>query len=276
LGVFSSQTYADPNADALKAIAETADRICGTVAAAGSYQNTEVTGDVKAQLRGLAKYLADLGISGTGSISSDEYVGLLRSDLPSALGSIRDCKLKVFEKLEQKLIAGSEQSGMAHPQGIVDQGGVSARESIGSQAEQPKEDRDIRDFFRADSVKMTAGPVTVRPAGLSSISVTFWIENRSDLPIQLGIDLSPTSVGSCIGPGSLSGLNAVNTHLSESLQQRGMSYLPPTGRVAVTANFNGYVCSLDSKSRVTLTTSLIISAKKKTFRLPVSADTFVQ
>jgi hypothetical protein len=99
--------YADVNSDALKAITDTADRICGVVAAAGESQSVKVTGDLKAQLSGLAKRLADLGISGTGSFDADNYVGVLQSDLPTALGSLRECKLKVFDKLEAKLITGT-------------------------------------------------------------------------------------------------------------------------------------------------------------------------
>ena len=57
--------------DALKAITDTADRICGTVAAAGESQSVKVTGDVKAELGGLAKRLAELGISGTGDLATD-------------------------------------------------------------------------------------------------------------------------------------------------------------------------------------------------------------
>jgi hypothetical protein len=98
------QSYADANAESLKAITDTADKICGVVAAAGESQSAKVTGDVKAQLSGLAKRLADLGITGTGTFETDSYAGVVRSDLPTALSSQMDCKLKVFDTLQSKLL----------------------------------------------------------------------------------------------------------------------------------------------------------------------------
>jgi hypothetical protein len=109
-GAASGRAYADANSDALKAIADTADRICGTVATAGESQNTKVTGDVQAELAGLAKHLATLGIKGAASIDNANYAGVLQSDLPTALSTVRDCKLLVFDKLQQKLIPGSSQT----------------------------------------------------------------------------------------------------------------------------------------------------------------------
>jgi hypothetical protein len=103
--------YADPYDVALKAIADTADRICGTVSTSGDSQSMKATGEVRAQLSGLARHLTELGINGAGSIDNDAYVGVLRSDLPTALNSMQECKLKVFQALEQKLIMGVNQSG---------------------------------------------------------------------------------------------------------------------------------------------------------------------
>lgn len=99
-----SAAHADANSEALRAITDTADKICGVVAAAGESQSTKVSGDVKAQLSGLAKRLADLGLTGTGSLEADSYAGVLRSDLPTALDSQRECKLKVFDSLQKRLL----------------------------------------------------------------------------------------------------------------------------------------------------------------------------
>lgn len=68
LSMFLSSAKADKNSDALKVIADTADRICGTVVAEGNSQSVEVKGNVKGQLNGLVKKLAELGISGDASI----------------------------------------------------------------------------------------------------------------------------------------------------------------------------------------------------------------
>jgi hypothetical protein len=99
-----SSSHADTTTDALIAIRSTADGICGVVAAAGESQSVQVSGDVKAQLTGLAKRLADLGVSGAGSLASDSYIGVLRPDLAATLDSQRDCKFKIFDILQAKLI----------------------------------------------------------------------------------------------------------------------------------------------------------------------------
>lgn len=90
----------------LKVISDTADRICGIVATSGEYQSAKVTGDVKAELEGLAKKLAQLGISGKGEFSIEKYQGPVRADLPLALKDQRECKLKVFDTLQSKLLSG--------------------------------------------------------------------------------------------------------------------------------------------------------------------------
>ena len=102
--VCGGDAHADANSEALKAITDTADKICGVIEAAGESQSAKVNGDVKAQLSGLAKRLADLGVKVTGSLEADSYVGVLRSDLPTALSSQANCKLKVFDSLEKKLL----------------------------------------------------------------------------------------------------------------------------------------------------------------------------
>jgi hypothetical protein len=63
-----------------------------------------MTGDVRAQLSGLAKRLADLGISGTGDITSESYEGILQGELATALKDMRECKLAVFNSLKQVLL----------------------------------------------------------------------------------------------------------------------------------------------------------------------------
>ena len=68
---FSGLTLANERADpaeVLKEITDTADRLCGDVAQSGDKSIGEVKGEVKAELSGLARKLANLGVSGTGTI----------------------------------------------------------------------------------------------------------------------------------------------------------------------------------------------------------------
>jgi hypothetical protein len=96
----------DP-AQATELITNTADRICNVVLTHGEARSSEVRGEIKAQLSGLASKLADAGVSGAGSIVTEKYENVLRQDLASMLNSNAQCKLRVFEDLQSKLIPNS-------------------------------------------------------------------------------------------------------------------------------------------------------------------------
>jgi hypothetical protein len=68
-GVVSKPTHAADTATVLVEITDTADRLCGYVGQSGHTSSAQITGDVKAELNGLAKRLADLGITGTGGLT---------------------------------------------------------------------------------------------------------------------------------------------------------------------------------------------------------------
>lgn len=89
---------------ALDLITAAADRICNVVSTRGEVNSSEVKGNVTVQLRGLASKLAEAGVSGTGSITSEQYENVLRSDLAATLRDNTACRLKVFETLQQKLL----------------------------------------------------------------------------------------------------------------------------------------------------------------------------
>ncbi len=115
VGIHIRPAQADTPA-ALSAIADTADRICGILATRGEANTTKVTGEVHAELSGLAKRLASVGVSGSSDIASSNYQGMLQQDLPATLKDIRDCKLKVFDKLQATVLPGTTQpSGPGAP-----------------------------------------------------------------------------------------------------------------------------------------------------------------
>jgi hypothetical protein len=113
---------------ALDAITLTADRICNVVKMEGSAQNEKVSGQVKAELNGLAKRLADLGVSGSAEMDTSEYHGLLQQDLTLALKDNAACKQHVFDKLSDKLLPSPDRKSdeNANPtiQVLVDNAGV--------------------------------------------------------------------------------------------------------------------------------------------------------
>jgi hypothetical protein len=66
-------------------ITQTADRICNVVSTKGEAKSPGIQGKLKAQLSELAAKLADVGVSGSGSINNDQYQNALRHDLASTL-----------------------------------------------------------------------------------------------------------------------------------------------------------------------------------------------
>ena len=94
----------DAQAKALDLITNAADRVCNIVKQAGSSESLNVKGEVKAQLSGLIKQLADLGISGAADFNSDQYEGVIRTDLATAIKDNAQCKFNVFDKLQAKMI----------------------------------------------------------------------------------------------------------------------------------------------------------------------------
>jgi hypothetical protein len=95
---------------AINLITNTADKICNVVSTKGEAGSTEVKGQLKAELSGLAARLATVGVSGSGSINSEQYQNVLRQDLATTLRDNANCKLKVFEKLEEKLLNATSSS----------------------------------------------------------------------------------------------------------------------------------------------------------------------
>lgn len=109
LGVAAqAQAQGVSNSDALATIAASADAICGRIRTSGEYQSEKVSGEIKTELNSLLKKLADAKISGAASYAADHYAGLLQPDLPSALKDQRDCKLRIFGNLVDKLIVPVE------------------------------------------------------------------------------------------------------------------------------------------------------------------------
>jgi hypothetical protein len=107
-GIWMPCCFADQNSDALKSIADTADRICGVVVASGETRSSKVTGDIKGQLGELVRKLGDLGITGSGQFDNSNYVGVLQDQLSTVLTNQQECKLKVLGSLVDKLVVSAQ------------------------------------------------------------------------------------------------------------------------------------------------------------------------
>jgi hypothetical protein len=127
----SGHAGAQAQSQALKDIADTADRICGYVALSGQSTGVELTGDVKAELSKLAKVLADLGLSGTGRITNQSYEGILQQELSTTLRELRQCKLTVLTSLQRVLIPQPQPVPEVPASGDAVQAGVVVGKAFG-------------------------------------------------------------------------------------------------------------------------------------------------
>jgi hypothetical protein len=92
------------NQQQIQIIRDTAASICNTVKEArGQKSDVQIQGDVKAQLNGLVGKVVDVGGSGKGSITREEFEGLSREATATALGDDRSCRERLFNKMFDKL-----------------------------------------------------------------------------------------------------------------------------------------------------------------------------
>lgn len=97
----------DKGTEALALVRETLPLVCGDYPKDGSDQKVTIKGQAQAQLTGLLKKLADLGVSGAAEFNSEKYVSVLRSELGSELKSVRACREKVYEDFRKIIATGN-------------------------------------------------------------------------------------------------------------------------------------------------------------------------
>jgi hypothetical protein len=106
---------------ALDIISMFADRFCKEISFGGSGNNIELSGNAKAELNGVIKRLADIGIDGAAKYQKSEYLGLLQKDLLEGYKSNTDCRLHVWDDLNHKFFgaggAGSTGGATQHSSG---------------------------------------------------------------------------------------------------------------------------------------------------------------
>jgi hypothetical protein len=94
----------DLNTQQVQSIKDMATTICNTVTEArGQKTDTQIQGEIKAQLGGIIGKFADVGGSGKGSMSREEFEGLTREATASAMEGDRGCRERVFNKMFDKL-----------------------------------------------------------------------------------------------------------------------------------------------------------------------------
>ena len=89
---------------ALNIIADFADRICNKIPLIGNAENLELSGEAKAELKGLLKKVADIGIEGAAKYQKSNYGNVLQKDLANLINESSKCKQEVWKDLKGKLI----------------------------------------------------------------------------------------------------------------------------------------------------------------------------
>jgi hypothetical protein len=115
-GHAQSDDILDLQIRALKAITDSAASICNVIKTEGSSESVELSGNVKAELAGVAKKLTDLGISGAGKYTSEKHdLTVLQQDLSDTIKSNADCRKGVLELLKDKLIPDQPKKSQVLP-----------------------------------------------------------------------------------------------------------------------------------------------------------------
>jgi hypothetical protein len=98
------------NPQQIQIIQDTAASICDTIKEVkGQKSNFQIQGDVKAQLGGLVGKLVDVGGTGKGSLTRDEFEGLSQDATAAALKGDQGCRERVFNKMFDKLSMEAKQ-----------------------------------------------------------------------------------------------------------------------------------------------------------------------
>jgi hypothetical protein len=93
---------------ALYLVLDAADHLCVTPPVIGTGQTVELKGEASVKVDNLLKRLVDVGAAGAGQFQSENYKGVLRQDLATAIKNGNDCKLSVLTTLQEKLIPASK------------------------------------------------------------------------------------------------------------------------------------------------------------------------
>lgn len=106
LTVATTPAFASDQKKALEEIASFAERICNSAPVKNGTEELELSIGAKAELTGLLKKVADLGVTGAAKYKKVNYVGVLQTDIAKLLSKDADCKRKISDKLIDKLIPG--------------------------------------------------------------------------------------------------------------------------------------------------------------------------
>jgi hypothetical protein len=89
-----------PTADQIQTIKETAASVCNTVnEAKGRKSDSQIQGEVNAQMKNLLGKVFPVGGSAKGSLTNEQFEGLSQEATAAALEGDRGCRERVFDKM---------------------------------------------------------------------------------------------------------------------------------------------------------------------------------
>ncbi len=110
LSSISPLAYGQDSAQKEKALAEitkAADDFCQSVPIEQTSSGSELNAQGKAQLRGLASKIADLGVAGSTQNSTNQSRGVLQKDLATAINDHNNCKINVLKILSPAFLGNT-------------------------------------------------------------------------------------------------------------------------------------------------------------------------
>jgi len=103
---FTQENNFEKQETALRIIKDFANDFCQdpNLKLSGHEDNLELSGKAKAEINNLIKKLVDIGIEGAAKYSEHYYEGVLQKDLAEMLRNEHECKMKIWDDLEKKLM----------------------------------------------------------------------------------------------------------------------------------------------------------------------------
>jgi hypothetical protein len=222
------------NEQQIQLIKDTAASICNTVQGAkGQKSEVQLQGDVKGQLNGLVGKVIDLGGSGKGSLSHEEFEGLSREATASALEGDRGCRERLFNKMFDKLSLSEDApqwSGKVGGDGGNDFGPISCRSGEALIGLYGKDGKDvvysIGPICAAARFGGQAGQIQVLSTGLHRKGDQVG-SRQGEQPFELACPSNMIVIGSELESATFAVANSTATYLTNNFSLRCSSGLSP-------------------------------------------------
>jgi hypothetical protein len=132
--------------------------------------------------------------------------------------------------------------------------------------------------FGGDAVRIVSGNAMMAYA---EIGTTFTIENRSGIPVGVGVLENSTSLGPCSTIMQWRGLPIISNSQVQQIRNlsdpyESLQYFPAGGKATVASAVGRFQCPIQQGMRIQLITSLVIAAKSHVFIMPANFELPVQ